>query len=421
MAAVDPPGAPSASAPRFVGARRDRYLIYVSAVLRAAAISMLSVFVGIYLTELRFSARDAGLVVSLGLAGSGLATAFVTFRADRLGRRRVLIALSLLAAAGGLAMALARSFAAVAAAAFVGMLNGMGKDRGGAVVLEQAILPATVPDEQRTKAYAWYHALENTGSAAGALMAGLPTLMVRFLSVSEAASYRLAIVLYAALIFLSAFCYAAMSHGVELYHPQEKEKAKVRIGPETRRIVLKLSSLFALDSLGGGFIVTALLSYYFFARFHVDLAFLALLFCAARAAQVLSNFAAAWLASKIGLVNTMVFTHIPSNLLLIAVVFAPNFPVAALLYLCRAVLSSMDVPTRQSYVMSLVKPEERTFASGATHLVRMSSWAVAPYIAGAMMEGVSLGSPLFAAAGLKIAYDLLLFASFRDVKPPEEA
>jgi predicted MFS family arabinose efflux permease len=195
---------------------------------------------------------------------------------------------------------------------------------------------------------------------------------------------------------------------------------RARLTPGTRRVLWRISSLFALDALGGGFLATALLSYFFFRRFGVDEAVLGPLFFGARIANALSHLAAAWLAARIGLVNTMVFTHVPGSLLLLTVTIAPSFPVAAALFLLREGLIQMDVPTRQSYVMAMVRPEERTIASGVTSLVRLAAWAVAPPFAGLVMQGMSLGTPLVVGAGMKIVYDALLFLSFRRLPPPEE-
>jgi predicted MFS family arabinose efflux permease len=182
----------------------------------------------------------------------------------------------------------------------------------------------------------------------------------------------------------------------------------------------KISALFALDSLGGGFLTTALLSLFFHERFGVGAGTLALLFFAARVLNALSHLGAAWLARRIGLVNTMVFTHIPSSVLLATVAIAPSFEVAALLFLLREGLVEMDVPTRQSYVMAVVRPEERTRASGVTHLVRTGAWAIAPAFAGLFMSELALATPLVVGAAMKIAYDVLLWLAFRRVRPPEE-
>jgi hypothetical protein len=193
-----------------------------------------------------------------------------------------------------------------------------------------------------------------------------------------------------------------------------------KLSPESRRVLTRISALFALDSIGGGFLVSALIAYFFFKRFGVGEQGMGLLFFFARALNAGSHIAAAWLAKRIGLVNTMVFTHVPSSLLLLTVPFAPTFPIAAALFLLREGLVEMDVPTRQSYVMAVVAPHERTAASGVTSLVRLGGWAVAPGFAGLAMAGTSLGAPLVVGASLKIAYDFLLYAAFRRLPPPEE-
>jgi predicted MFS family arabinose efflux permease len=192
------------------------------------------------------------------------------------------------------------------------------------------------------------------------------------------------------------------------------------VSAESRSVLTRISALFALDSLGGGFLTTALLAFFFHERFGVDEAAVGALFFGSRVLNALSHLGAAWLARRIGLVNTMVFTHIPSSLLLVTVPFAPSFAVAAGLFLLREGLVEMDVPTRQSYVMAVVRPAERTFASGLTHLVRLGAWAVAPAFAGLFMRGGSLATPLYVGAAMKVAYDLLLWLSFRRLRAPEE-
>jgi len=196
---------------------------------------------------------------------------------------------------------------------------------------------------------------------------------------------------------------------------------RLKLAPASRSILTRISALFALDSLGGGFLTTALVSFFFFERFGADERTVALLFVGARVANAASHLGAAWLARRIGLVNTMVFTHIPSSLLLVTVAFAPSFSIAAVLFLVREGLVEMDVPTRQSYVLAVVQPEERTFASGITNLVRLAAWSVAPAIAGALMTDDTLYAPLVIGALMKIAYDLLLWRAFRSIRPPEEA
>lgn len=395
---------------------RDRRLIFVAVVLRALGTGMMGVLLGLYLARRGFSAETMGVLVAAGLAGAAVAALLATLSGERLGRKRFLVAVSLLGAAGGAAFAFGRDPWVLGALAFGGMLNGMGRDRGAALILEQAILPGTTPDAGRTRVFAWYNVLQDVGQAAGALLAGLPQVLQSLRLAGEAEAFRAAFVLYALLLLAAGLAYLPLSASAEA----PARAGPVAISPESRRILWKISALFALDSLGGGFLTKALLSYFFHERFGAGGGLLGLLFFLAGAANALSHLGAAWLARKIGLVNTMVFTHIPSSFLLITIPFAPHFWAAAALFLLREGLVEMDVPTRQSYVMAVVRPEERTFASGVTHLVRMGSWAVAPSLAGLFMKGVLQAAPLFVGAGLKIVYDILLFAAFRHLKPPEE-
>ena len=396
---------------------RDRFILYAGAFLRALATGMIAVLIAIYLAREGFDAAAIGGVVAAGLAGAAVAALLVTLAGDRLGRRRALTLLGLLGAVGGVMVALAPNGILIGVAAFLGMLNGMGRDRGASMILDQVILPATTTNERRTMVFAAYNVVQDAGHALGALLAAVPALIRALAPVGEVASLRMAVGLYALLLLATAILYRSLSPGVE----PEGHAPRTRLSPETRRIVTRISSLFALDSLGGGFLTTALLSLFFYERFHVSEAVVGALFFGARAMNALSHMGAAWLARRIGLVNTMVFTHIPSSLLLATVPFAPSFPVAAALFLLREGLVEMDVPTRQSYVMAVVKPEERTLASGITHLVRLGSWAAAPAFAGLFMRGTSYAAPLYIGAAMKITYDILLYVAFRRHRPPEEA
>lgn len=395
----------------------DRSVLYAAAFLRALATGMVSVLMGIYLAKLGLNPAEIGIVVAAGLAGAAVAALLVTLRGDRMGRRPTLITLSLLGAAGGAAIAFASGVRIVALVAFVGMLNGMGRDRGASLIIDQAILPATATDAGRTKAFAWYNVFQDMGHALGGLLAGTPVILGETFGFEETSALRLTMTGYGCIWLAVALLYAQLSRGVET--PRSKPTG-LRISPQTRHLVWKISSLFAVDGLGGGFLTTALLAFFFYQRFGAGEAAVGFLFFGSRLANAASHLGAAWLAKRIGLVNTMVFTHIPSSLLLAAVAFAPNFPLAAVFFLVREALVEMDVPTRQSYVMAVVQPEERTFASGLTHLVRLGSWALAPAFAGLLMKGLALTTPLFAGAGLKISYDLLLYGAFRRHRPPEE-
>jgi len=349
------------------------------------------------------------------LGGAALATLFATFYADRVGHRSTLLLVTLASCAGAVLLAVSAHSVALGAAALIGMVNGMGRDRGAALVVEQAALPATTSDRERTMVFAKYNVLQDVGHALGALLAGLPSVLQQG-GVADLPAFRASVAVYAVLSFLPVLAYWRLSSSIEA----PRVASGRRVSPETRSILWKISSLFALDSLAGGFLTTALLSFFFHERFGVGVESIGLLFFAARIANAASHIAAAWLARRIGLVNTMVFTHIPSSLLLATVPFVPTFPIAAALFLLREGLVEMDVPTRQSYVMAVVRPEERAFASGVTHLVRLACWAIAPAIAGYLMSGSDLALPLLIGAGMKIAYDLMLWRSFRRIRPPEE-
>jgi predicted MFS family arabinose efflux permease len=284
----------------------------------------------------------------------------------------------------------------------------------------QAVLPGLVSDVKRTWSFAWYHVLLDGGGALGALGAGLPILLQYHLALSVLSSYRVVFFGYSGLCLLVGALYLLLSPAVEIANPSMLASLKTTIAPESKRIVAKLTSLFSLDAFGGGFLTDALVAYWFFRRFGVAEHDLGFVFFGVHVLNACSHVVAAWLARRIGLVKTMVFTHLPSSLFLMAVPFAPSFQWAVLLFLCREALVEMDVPTRQSYVAALVKPTERTFASGITNLARNLFWAIGSGVAGAMMQVLTFSAPLMVGGGAKVVYDLLLYRSFRLLKPPEE-
>jgi hypothetical protein len=296
------------------------------------------------------------------------------------------------------------------------MFNVHGRDRGAIPILEQALFPATTTDAQRTRVFAWYNVLLDAGYALGGLAAALPTLFELSLGLPDVDAMRLALALFCVLYAVAAVLYAQLptraagSVPVGLAH----------LSPQSRPIVTKISLLFLLDAFGGGFIGSALFAYFFAQQFGAGPAQVAILFGAGRALSAFSHLAAAWLAGRIGLVNTMVYTHVPSSLLLFTIVASDSFAVAAALFLAREALNEMDVPTRQSYVMAVVRPEERLAVAGITSLVRSGGWAAAPVLAGVMMQAGGLGLPLVFAGIAKLSYDALLWREFRRVKPPEE-
>jgi MFS family permease len=399
---------------------RNLSLIYVAAWMRSFGIGMLGVVLGVFLYREGFSSTAIGLVIASGLAGSAAGTVFITFKADRLGRRRTLFLLSLLTAAGVLPLIFHFGLPAMIVVAFLGMLNGMGSDRSPAFALEQATIPGLVPDVKRTWALAWYSVVLDASGAVGALAAGIPIVSQRWWGVDLSHSYRLLFIGYAGVSVLTALLYLLLSPEVEVQKASLPLQPRSAISPETKSTVRRLSALFSIDAFGGGFLTDALVSYWFFRRFGIAESKLALLFFTVHVLNALSHLGAAWLARRIGLIKTMVFTHLPSSVFLIAAAFMPSPRWAILLFLLRESLVEMDVPTRQSYVAAVVKPEERTFAAGVTNLVRNGAWAAASAVAGAFMQQIAFAAPLLLGGGLKIIYDGLLWRAFRHLVPPEE-
>ena len=394
----------------------DRRIVFAASFLRAVANGLIGVLAGIYLAQLGFEPAAWGAVLGAGVAGTAVAAAGVMFWGDRFGRRRWLIALGALAAAGGIVFALSSEIVVLGIAAFLGMLNSLGKDRAAALALEQAILPSTAAEADRTRAFAWYNVIQDIGHALGAAFAVVSPALREFAGLTPIDSLRGAVLLYALLYAATALLYLKLSAKAEA--PADALRAEV--SPRSRSILARMSFLFALDSFAGGFQGSALFAYFFHARFGVSEATVGMLFVGARIMNAASHLGAAWLARRIGLVNTMVFTHTPSSVLTFTIPFTGSFEVAAILFLLREGLSEMDVPTRQSYLMAVVRPEERTFAGGVTNLARMCARAVAPVLAGGAMQALALGAPIMTAAGLKILYDALLYVSFRKIRPPEE-
>jgi MFS family permease len=399
---------------------RDLALINATGFLRSFGVGLLGVVLGIYLFRLGLSSLQIGFVIAAGLAGSALATGVTSLRADRLGRKRFLVSLSVLSAFGGVALAATPSLPLLAIMAFVGMLNGTGTDRSAAFALDQAVVPGLAGDARRTWNLALYNLFLDGGGSLGALGAGLPVFLESHQDFSVLSSYRVVFFGYSGLCLAVAALYSCLSPAVEVASPRALQAIQVWIAPETQKVIAKLTALFSLDAFGGGFLTDALVAYWFFRRFGIGELNLGLVFFAVHVLNAASHLGAAWLARRIGLVNTMVFTHLPSSLFLMAVPFAPSFKWAVVLFLCREALVEMDVPTRQSYVAALVSPNERTLASGITNLARNLFWGIGSGVAGVMMQVLTFSAPLLVGGGAKVVYDVLLYRSFRRLKPPEE-
>jgi predicted MFS family arabinose efflux permease len=398
-------------------ALRLRRILYASAFLRALGVGMMAVLIGLYTARLGLSAPQIGAVLSSALWGAALAALATLAFGPRWPARNVLVVLAALPVLGGAVLVAADGFTLITAAAFVGMFNVHGRDRGAIPIIEQALLPATAGDRDRTRVFAWYNVLLDSGYAVGGLLAALPTLLEASIALDPLQAMRATLALFCVLYAAAALLYARLPRQA----PGAAAVGLQHLSAQSKPIVTKISLLFLLDAFGGGFVGTALFAYFFAERFGASAAAVAVLFAAGRVLSALSHLAAAWLARRIGLVNTMIYTHVPSSLLLFTIVASDSFAVAAALFLLREALNEMDVPTRQSYVMAVVRPHERLAAAGITSLVRLGGWAAAPMLAGVMMQSGGLGLPLVCAALAKLGYDGLLWREFRKVKPPEEA
>ena len=397
---------------------KDTRLFYATAFVRSTAAGLTGVAAAIALRERGLTVRQTGYVIGAGLAGMAVATALVTLMADRIGRRRTLAALALLSACGYAALAAIDEFRIVVVLAFAGMVNAMGRDRGAAAAIDQAALPEVTTPERRTWTFAWYNVVLDAGQTLGSAAGAVPVLLATMWGVSRLAGHAWTFMGCAVALAASAIAYSALSSHVEV--SSDRRQRLGHVDRYTRTIASNLVLLFGLDSLGSGFLNSALIAYWFFERYGLSEVHVAALFAAARLLNAVSHVLAAWLAGRLGLVNTMVLTHLPSSVFLMLAPLAPSAAGAAALFLAREALVEMDVPTRQSYMMAIVAPEQRTFISGITNVTRLVGWAVGPMIAGAVMQNLGSATPLFIGGGLKICYDVLLYRQFRDLKPAEE-
>jgi len=386
---------------------RDGRLIFLEKTVRTVPYGFLGVIFGVYLDQLGFTKVAIGIVLTATVLSSGLYTFVISFVADRIGRRKTLVFFALTDFVAGTLLFVSTDWWAPVLAGIVGNMTVGAGEVGPFLSLEQAILPRTSRSDRRTLAFSVYNFVGYGAASAGALLAGLQRYI----------GYSPLFVGYMVSGLLGAVLYSSLSGKVE---PESGPARRPVLSPRGRPIVAKLSALFAVDSFGGGFIGQSILAYYFYVRFGLDLATLGAIFFATQLVTALSFLLAERIARRIGLLRTMVFTHVPSNVFLIGVALAPTPFIAVFLLLCRQSLSQMDVPTRQSYVMSIVDEQDRTAAAGLTSTTRTLSSSVSPSLAGYALANVWLGTPLVAAGALKLAYDLLIYENFRKVRPPEE-
>jgi MFS family permease len=405
---------------------RDGVVLFLTRFMRLFAYGALSVVLVFYLVSLGLTEAQVGLLLTLTLAGDMAISLLLTTRADRFGRRRMLIIGAILMVGAGIAFASTRNFLFLIIAGTIGVISPSGHEVGPFLSIEQAALSHVVSARSRTEVFAWYTLAGSVATALGALCGGTAAELAQKASLSNSGSYRLVVLAYAALGLALVFLFTRLSSSAEVAQSGTETTAAVStkhflgVG-RSRSIILKLSSLFALDSFGGGFVVQSFAAYWFYLRFGVPSAKLGVIFFWANILAGISALVASRLASRIGLVKTMVVTHLPSNVLLILVPLMPNLALAVAVLLIRFSISQMDVPTRQSYTMAVVRPEERSAAGGITGVARTAGAAMSPIFAGLLFSRPLLVDvPFFIAGTLKIAYDLILYREFVSVRPPEE-
>ena len=385
--------------------------IFLARALRDFGDGFVAILLPVYLTALGLSAFHVGLVATAALFGSALLTLGVGLLASKHDVRALLLAASGLMIASGAAYAAANDYFVLLVIAFVGTINPSGGSTSVFVPLEHTVLSGAVEPARRTWAFARYSLIGALAGAAGALVAAAPDWLAP-LGIGQIAAIKFMFGFYALLGLLGGMAYSRIPR---VRHVQ----TNAALGP-SRGIVYKLAALFAIDAFAGGFVVQSLLALWLFQKFDLSLAAAAAFFFWSGVLAAFSFPVAAWIGARIGLVNTMVFTHIPSSLCLIAAAFAPSLEWALALLLVRAALSQMDVPTRSSYVMAVVTPAERPAAASVTAVPRSLASAASPALAGALFAAGLQAWPLLLCGALKILYDLLLLAAFRKVKPPEE-
>ena len=399
---------------------RDILILFSTRVLRLFCYGLLSVVLALYLSAAGFTEAQIGLLFTLTLIGDALISLWLTTSADRLGRKRTLILGALLMAGAGVAFILTRNIMLLVMAAVLGVISPSGNEIGPFLSIEQASLTQLIPHARRTQVFAWYALAGSLATATGSLSGGWLAQILQDSGWTPIESYRLILISYAVGGFLLLLLFINLTRSVEITPGQDDIKRILGLH-RSRNVVLKLSSLFALDAFAGGLLVQSLIAYWFYVRFGVEPGVLGSIFFGANLLAGVSALLAIRLAERFGLINTMVFTHIPSNILLMLVPFMPTLPLAIGILLLRFSLSQMDVPTRQSYTMAVVTADERSAAAGVTGIARSVGASLSPVLTGLLFSIPALFSaPFFLSGGLKILYDLLLYREFHSIKPPEE-
>ncbi len=398
----------------------DGKLILGARIVRTFSYGFLSIILAIYLKLVGFNEIAIGIILTATLVNSVIFNLISGVYADKFGRKKMLILYAALMIASAIIFFLTNNYVALIIAALIGTINVTGSEVGAFLSLEQVILPQTVSDiKKRTSVFAIYNSVGTFAMAGGVLVSGLSPILENHYGLDKIDSIRSLFLLYAICSLAVLVIYFLLSSKIESQKTRINSKPRT-LSKKSRGIIGKISSLFAVDAFAGGFVIQSIVSFWFYTKFGADISSLSYVFAAAAVLTGLSFLFASKLASKIGLVNTMVFTHIPSNVLIILLAFAPTFYVAILIYLARMGLSQMDVPTRQSYIVAIVNEDERITAASITNTSRNVAQSVSPSLSGLIIQALSLSAPFVVGGVLKIVYDVGIFLNFRKIKPPEE-
>ena len=404
------------------GLDREGRTLFALRTLRLFAYGFLAVVLVLYLAAAGLDPLAIGLVLTLTLLGDAAISLWLTTHADRFGRRRVLIAASLLMVGAAAVFAATDWLPLLILAGIIGVISPTGNEVGPFLAVEQASLTQVVPDRRRTATFAWYNVAGYAATATGSLVAGVLSGALLDAGAADVDAYRAVVLGYGAIGIAMTIVAWRLGPSIEAPSPSPDDGIRRRLGlGRSRGIVLRLSVLFSLDAFAGGFIPLSLIAYWFHLTFGVEPATLGAIFFVTNILSAVSALSAARIAARIGLINTMVFTHLPSNILLLFIPLMPTLPLAVAVLFIRYTLSQMDVPTRQSYVVAVVEPDERSAAAGVTGVARTLGAAVSPSIASVLVASIGYAAvPFYLAGGLKIVYDLLIYRDFRSIRPPEE-
>lgn len=398
---------------------RDGHVLFLTNSITSFANSYVSVFFALFLTSMGLPLWQVGLVLTGGLLISTLMNVVTGFFADKIGRRKMLVFYACLTVLSGVVFAVIRYAPLLVVIAIATML-GSKRVMGPVDMLERVILAQSCSGEHRTQMYAIRNMLSSLLGALGFLFSGFPILLQNIILINQMTSFRIMFVIYGMLAFVVLLLYSRLSSDAEI-STSLRENASEPLSPETKSFVIKLSLLFSMDSFGGGLLTSTLVSYWFFQRFNLSVDIIGTIFFISSLLAAVSFLLATRIAAKIGLIRTMVYSHLPSSIMTIVIPFLPTAVTSTIIYTSRSLLSQMDRPTRQSYTMAVVKPEERTRVGGLINLPRSLTQAISPTIASILMQFVGLSLPFIIAGTIKSIYDIALYWTFKDIRPPEEA